>query len=118
MKKEFSLRSLYLYAASFTALLFFLFGAVSSVTNLVALWQGESYYQTYTQFRTMYAKEDGGQSLKEDTEELKLAYQEEVSQYEMMERKRTVKNLSGSLTALILGVFFWQLFWKQTKSDD
>ncbi len=116
MQKNFDLKLFYLYLASFTALVFFLFGAVFTAQNLVEIIGSNAYYPTYTQFRTRYDKmENGGEMLQPDTQELRLAYEEEKQQSLQQARRRAGQNLAGSGTALILGLFFWLFFWKQTK---
>ena len=114
--KETNIKLIYLYLASLIALPFFLFGTVLTVQGVMSLINGETYYQTYTQFRTLYDVNEGGEYYKPDTPELRAMYEEDKAHNESMSRKRTMQHLAGSVTSLILGLVLWQYFWRQAKS--
>lgn len=108
MKKTFSLRNLYLYLSSFAALLFFLFGTVSSVGNLVQIFSNANNYRTYSTYKAG----------KEDTPELRAQYEEDKALDAVENKQRKIETFSYSFTSLALGLFFWLFFWKQTKKDN
>lgn len=129
-KKPFNLRNLYLYAASFVSLLFFLFGGVTTARNLAELLTGNTYSQSYFQFRQNYsnlldtdvisvagetAAQEKNLALAPDTPEIRALYEEEKQADEQSNRRRTLQDLTASLTSLILGLFFWLFFWRQTQ---
>ncbi len=118
MKKTFSLRNLYLYLSSFAALLFFLFGTVFTIGNLVELTGVGLNFQTYNNYRTTYDKTSNQEILKEDTPELRAAYEEEKSFSAAQEKQRHLEGVAYSLSSSILGLFFWLFFWKQAKKEN
>jgi hypothetical protein len=118
VQKKLSVKIIYLYLSSFVALIFFLFGSIATVRDSVELAIGTSYHQTYSQFRTKFDGKTEKKVLREDTPELKQAYQEEVNQSKNRETKRTIQDLAGSSTTFVLGLFFWLFFWKLAKKEN
>lgn len=98
--------------------MFFLFGTMGTVRNSVELAIGIPYHQTYTQFRTRIESKTNSEFLKEDTPELRKAYNEEVEQAQIRNKKRIIQDLASSLTAFILGLFFWLFFWKLARKES
>ncbi len=123
-KRSFSLKDLYAYVASIIALMFFLFGTVITVSNLSRYFIGDVYFQSYSDFRRsqLWQTEKAGpemsetESLPADTPELRALYEEEKALSERRNQLNALQNLAGSVTAMLLGLFFWPFFWKQTKN--
>ncbi len=139
-KKAFTMKSLYLYLASFAALLFFLFGTVLTATGVMELIYPAGYYQTYLEFRQSigYLFEDEGaidldlnldigvaqtkdmamveSGIAPDTEEVRAMYEEQLEAEMARTRAFNMRDLAGSVTAMVLGLFFWLFFWKKTKN--
>lgn len=118
LKKPSNLRNLYFYLSSFAALLFFLFGTVFTIGNLVQLNGTGLNYQTYGSYRATYDKVGNQEILKEDTPELRAMYEEEKALNAAREKQRYLEGIGYSLSASVLGLFFWLFFWKQTKKEN
>ncbi len=130
-KKPFNLKNLYLYLSSFVALIFFLFGAIITASNLADIFFGESYYQSYNQFYQDYihnnfadkkevdpsliATETPSSISIDDEAKIRALYEEEKAFSQENTRRRNLRDLIGSLTTFVLGLFFWLFFWHQAK---
>lgn len=119
--KNFNMRSLYLYLVCLITLVIFIFGTIFTIQRSVdLLLEGEYYYQSFEDFqqRYYYYGPDGKRQEPELTqEEIQQRYDEYLAQEAIRIRNNNIRDLSYSISAMLVGGGFWFYHWKKIKED-
>ncbi|SDK15749.1 hypothetical protein [Natronincola ferrireducens] len=122
MTKNLNLRSLYLYLVCLVTLVIFIFGTIFTIHRTVDLVVGADgyYFQTledYQQRYYVYNSEGKRQDPELSREEIEKRYEEYLKQEATRRRTQNIRDLSYSLSAMLVGGGFWFYHWRKIKED-